>query len=100
MARDPVVSDDFMLTFWEVLARGENCTDVRLARGVAGVQKTTYPSPAGVPMFSVVKFPQPTRIEVERARGYHALVQSRGRSLRAVAFAGGRWSSSVVTTLS
>ena len=40
MARDPVVSDDFMLTFWEVLARGENCTDVRLARGVAGVQKT------------------------------------------------------------
>ena len=40
MAWAPVVSDDFMLTFWEVLARGENCTDVRLARRVAAVQNT------------------------------------------------------------
>ena len=59
----------------EVLARGENCTDVRLARRVAALQKTTYPLPTGVPMFSVVKFLQPKRIEVERASGYHALVQ-------------------------
>ena len=32
--------------------------------------------------------PQPTRIAVKRANGYHVFVQSRGRSLRAVAWAG------------
>ena len=47
---------------------------------------TTYPVPRGVPMFSVMKFPQPTRIAVERPNGYRARDQSRARSLRAVAF--------------
>ena len=61
---------------------------------------TTDHLPTEVPMFSVMKFPRPTRIAVERANGYHAFVQSRGRSLRAVALAGGRWSSSMVTSLS
>ena len=53
---------------------------------------TTYPLPAEVLMFSV-------RIAVERANRCHVLVQSHGRSLRAVAFAVGRWSSSMVTSL-
>ena len=47
-------------------------------------------------MFSVMRCLQPARSAVERASGY----QSRGRSLRAVASAGGRWSSSMVTSLS
>ena len=42
---------------------------------------------------------QPTRIAVERANGYHVFVQSHGRSLRAVALAGERWSSSMVMSL-
>ena len=45
-----------------------------------------------VPIFLVMKFTQPTHIAVERASGYRAFDQSRGRSLRAVALAGGRWS--------
>ena len=61
---------------------------------------TTCPLPAGVQMFSVMKCHQLTRIAVERASGYHVFVQSRGRSLRAVASAGRRWSSSVVTSFS
>ena len=56
--------------------------------------------PAEDPMFSVTKYPQPTRNVVERTTGYQVVVQSRGRSLRAVALAGGRWSSSMVTSLS
>ena len=43
---------------------------------------TTHPVPVEVPMFSVVKFPQPTHIAVERANGYHAFDHSSGRSHR------------------
>ena len=48
---------------------------------------TTYLWPAEVQTFSVKRCHQPTRIAVERAHGYHVFVQSRGRSLRAVALA-------------
>ena len=61
---------------------------------------SAYPLPAEVQIFSVIKCPQPTRNAVERANGYLAFVQSCGRSLRAVALAGGRWSSSTVTSIS
>ena len=61
---------------------------------------TTYPAPRRVPIFSIMKFLQTTRIAVERANGYHAFDHSRGRSLRAVALAGERRSSSMVTSLS
>ena len=86
-----------------VLARGENCINDHLARLIAGVQKAgldvhDISLASGVPMFSDMKCAQPTRIAVERANGYHVSVQSRGRSRRAVAFAGGRWSSSMVTS--
>ena len=47
-------------------------------------------------MFPAVKCLQPMRIAVERANGYLVFAQSHGRSLRAVALAVGRWSSSRV----
>ena len=56
---------------------------------------TTYRLPADR-CSRVVKYLQPTGIEMERTTGYRASDQSRGRSLRAVATAGGRWSLSVV----
>ena len=61
---------------------------------------TTYPLPAQVLIFSVMRCHQPTRVAVERASGEHEFAQLRGRSLRAVESAGGRWSSSMVTSLS
>ena len=76
-----------------VLARGANCSNVHLARLIAGV-------PADVQMFSVMKCHQPTRIAAERANGSHEFVQSLGRSVRAVASAVRRWGSSVVASLS
>ena len=54
----------------------------------------------GVPMFSVMKFQHPRSIAVERANGYLAFDSSRGRSLRAVATVGGRWSLSMGTSCS
>ena len=53
-----------------------------------------------VQMFSATKCHQPSRIAVKRTSVQHVFVQSRGRSLRAVAVATGRWSSSTVTSLS
>ena len=50
-------------------------------------------------MFSIIKCDQSARIPVEQANGSHAFVQSPGRSLRAVAFEVGRWSSSMLTSL-
>ena len=50
-------------------------------------------------MFSAMKYLQPMRVAVERENGLHAFVQWRGRSLRSVAFAAGRWSSSMVMSL-
>ena len=55
---------------------------------------TTYSVPRSVPMLSVMKLFQPTRIAVS----YRGFDQSRRRSLRAVALAGGRWSLSMVTS--
>ena len=60
---------------------------------------TRYLRPTEVPMFSVTKCLRPTRIAAERENGCHAFDKSRRRFLRAVAFAGGRWSSSMVTNL-
>ena len=87
-----------------VLARGANCTNVHLARPIAGVQKaclglhdTSFPS--GSADVWVVKCHQPTRLAVEWANGPHTFDQSRGRSLRAVAVAARRWRSSTVTSL-
>ena len=59
----------------------------------------TFISPALVQMFSVMKCLWPTRVAVERARGYHVFAQSRGRSLCAVESAAWRWSLSMVTSL-
>ena len=58
----------------------------------------TYPLPAEVPMFSTLKCLQSKRNAVERASAYYVFDQSLGRSLRAVALAGRRWSSSMVTS--
>ena len=58
---------------------------------------TTYPFPAE---FSAMKCLRPMRIVVDRPNGYDVLAQSYVRSLRAVALAGQRWSSSTVTSLS
>ena len=55
-----------------VLARGENCTNVHLARQVEGKPVsmcTTYPLPADAQIFSVMKCHQPARIAVERTNG-------------------------------
>ena len=60
---------------------------------------TPCPLPAEVQMSSVMKCFQPTRISVGRANEKVVFVQSRRQSLRAVALAAGRWSSSVVTNL-
>ena len=51
-------------------------------------------------MFSVMRCHQPTRVAVEWANVLLVLVQSRGRSLRAIALAAWRWSSSMDTSLS
>ena len=51
-------------------------------------------------MFSVNRCHLPNRVAVERASGQHEFTQLRGRSLRAIASAAGRWSSGVVTSLS
>ena len=48
---------------------------------------TTFPLPAEVPTFSVMRCLQPTRIAVERANGYHVLAQRRrigGRAMELV----------------
>ena len=58
---------------------------------------TTYPLPAEVQMFSAMMCPQPTRVALERANVWHVFVQLRGRSLRTVALAAERCSSSMVT---
>ena len=39
MAWDPLASVGRMLTIWEVLARGSDCTNGHQARPIAGVQK-------------------------------------------------------------
>ena len=81
--------------FWVVLARGANCTNVHLVyRKPASMP---YPLRAEVQMLKCLR---PTHIAVERANGYHASALSRGRSLRTVAVAVGRWSSSMITSLS
>ena len=90
--------------FW-ILPLGENCTDVHLARLNAVVQRASLDvldiSLARVSA-DVLGYEesQATRISVERASGDHAFAQSRERSLRPVAPAVGRWSSSMVTSLS
>ena len=104
MALDPLASVGGMLTILDVLARGADCTNVHLARLIAGVKKavsmlTTYPLPAEVQMFSAMKCLRPTRIAVRHANVKLVFVQSRGRSLRAVALAVGQWSSSMATSL-
>ena len=104
MARDLVASDGLMLTilgFWlAVKTARTSISHVSLPLCKNPVSMfTTYPVPRGVPMFSAMKFPRPTRIAVERANGHHAFDQSSGRSLRAVALAGGRWCSSMVTSI-
>ena len=80
-----------------VLARGENCTNVHLARLIAGVKK------AGLDVHDVAHAtgsPDVLGYQVsEWDNGYHVCVQSHGRSLRAVVSAVGRWSSSMVTSL-
>ena len=60
---------------------------------------TRFSLPAEVQMFSVMKCLQPTSVAVERANGHRVFAQSHGRSFRAVAFAVGRWSSSMVKSL-
>ena len=92
MAWDPLASSWSYADIFLVLARGANCTNVHLARLIAGVKESRS-------RFSVIKCLQPNRIAVEQATGYHVFAQSRGRSLRAVALAARRWSSSMVTRL-
>ena len=89
MAWDRLVSVGRMLTISFVLARDENCTNPHLAHLIAGVKKP------GLNVHDISL----DMGAVERASGYHAFVQSPGPSLRAVALAAGRWSSSMVTRL-
>ena len=87
-----------------VLARGANCTNVHLARLIAGVQKagldvhdiSLASGSADVLGYEV----SPAKRVLQWPSGEHALALSHGRSLRAVASAGGRWSSQMVTSLS
>ena len=88
-----------MRTIFEVLARGENCTNVHLL--IAGVQR------AGLDVHDISRA-DVLGCEVSPANahcsgtgnGYHVFAQSHGRSLHAVGLAGGRRSSSMVTSLS
>ena len=103
MARDRLVSVGRTLTifgFW----RGANCPNVHLARLVAGVQKggldvhdiSLASGSANVLGYGV----SPANACCSgKINGYHVFAQSHGRSLRAVALAVGRWSSSMVTSL-
>ena len=73
MAWGPVASHSLMPTIWGS-SRTSHCVC------------TKKPVPRGVPMFSVMKFPQPMRIlQWRRTNGWRAFDQSRGRSLRAAA---------------
>ena len=104
MALDPLASVGGMLTILGVLARGADCTDVHLARLIAGHRKpvsmfTTYLLPVEVQMSPIMKCLRETRIAVGRANVQLVFVQSRGRYLPAIAFAATRWSSSMATNL-
>ena len=84
-----------------VLARGADCTNVHVARLIAGLQKAglnvhDISLPVEVQMFSATKCPL---VAVEQTNGNHVFAQSHGRSLRSVASAVGHWSASTVTSL-
>ena len=75
--------------FWGFLARGANCTNVHLARLIAGVKKASLDVQRHIPCQRNCRCSRfwcvPTRIAVERSNEWHVFEQSRRRSLRAVA---------------